>query len=155
MQKKTLKKWLSSRLAVSVVNTLDSHKKRILTIASLFGYLFDEHIRDKGLEVRLSKIMNLTENSNALTFPLIYHDLIWKEIEEQQRSGILVNLKDSILKMKNGEACQHDVKSLADSFVAVMPTYLFYDNKDVVKEDIVHLFESIKFIRGENSSEVT
>jgi hypothetical protein len=155
MQKKTLKKWLSSRVAVSVVNTLDNHKKRIVTIASLFGYLFDEHIRDKGLEVRLSKIMNLAENSSALTFPLIYHDLIWKEIEEQQLGGDLVSLKDNILKMKNDGIGQVDAKSLADLFVAVMPTYLFYDNKDVVKEDIIQLFESIKFIRGETTQLLT
>lgn len=155
MQKKTLKKWLSSRVAVSVVNTLDNHKKRIVTIASLFGYLFDEHIRDKGLEVRLSKIMNLAENSSALTFPLIYHDLIWKEIEEEQRDGELANLKGVVLKMKNDGIDQVDAKSLADLFVAVMPTYLFYDNKEAVKEDIIHLFESIKFIRGETSPQLT
>ena len=155
MQKKTLKKWLSSRVAVSVVNTLDNHAKRIVTIASLFGYLFDERIRNKDLEVRLSKIMNLAENSSALTFPLIYHDLIWKEIEEQQRGETLVSLKDNILKLKNDGVCQHDAKSLADLFLAVMPTYLFYDNKEAVKEDIVHLFESIKFIRGEPSLQLT
>lgn len=151
MQNKTLKNWISSRLAVSVVNTLDSHKKRILTIASLFGYLFDERVRDKALEVRLSKIMNLADNSNALTFPLIYHDLIWKEIEEQKSGRELVNLKNNILKLKSGEIGHCQAKSLANLFLALMPTYLFYDNKDVVKEDIAHLFESIKFIRGENS----
>ena len=151
MKKKTLKEWLPSRLTVSVVHALSNHKKRIITIASLFGYLFDEKDRDKALELRLSKIMNLADDSSALTFPLIYHNLIWREIEERQSGEALVLVKDSILKSKCKVICQRDAKSYADLFISIMPSYLFYDNTDVVREDIVHLFESIKFIRGEGT----
>lgn len=151
MKKKTLKEWLPNRVAVSVVQTLGHHKKRIVTIASLFGYLFDQKNRDKELEVRLSQIMNLANNSGALTFPLIYHNLIWKDIEERQLGETLTQIKNSILEKKHIGICQRDASSYAEQFISVMPTYLFYDNIDVVKQDMVHLFESIRFIRGYSS----
>lgn len=151
MKKKTLKEWLPNKVTVSVVNTMGNHKKRIVTIASLFGYIFDQKNRDKELEIRLSKIMNLADNASALTFPLIYHKLIWNDIENQKCGEELAYIKNSIIQNNKTGICERDAKNYADLFVTVMPTYLFYDNIDNVKEDIVHLFESIKFIRGEKS----
>lgn len=149
MKKKTLKEWFNFRVTISVIHGLDKQMKRLVTIASLYGYLFDEKKRDKDLETRIASIMNLSNNSNSLTLPLIYHNIIWKEIESRDTNSNLVNAKSIITNKK--EMGLFDARRYADLVISSMPAYLFYDSIDVVKEDITHMLISLPFINGERN----
>lgn len=148
-KKKTLRNWLNCRVTVPIVHTLDKRMKRIVAIASLFGYLFDEQKRDKDLELRLSKTMNLANNSASLTLPLVYHDLIWRSIEEDSN---ITEAKTRLTDKAERSITSQEAQKYAKIFVGAMPTYLLYDSPDVVLNDVIHLFESLPFILGTKSN---
>lgn len=141
----TIKEWLNGRVTVPYIHTLNRKMKRLVAIASLFGYVFDEQKRNKKVEERLSKIMNLSDHSNSLTLPMIYHGIIWGPIEKRNKNELL-KLKDTVnVRIKQGINSE-DAQTCANLLISILPAYLIYDTIDNVRQDVEHLFESLPFI---------
>ena len=146
MKNDIVRDWLNSRLTVPIVSHLNRKMKRLVTIASLFGYLFNRNEHNSELEERLTKIMNLSENSNAITFPLVYHSVIWESVEKQH-SQELHHVKLSVTKKIHKEKLSYeDLESCANLLISIIPSYLIYDTGNVIKQDFVHMLESLPFI---------
>lgn len=145
----TLKEWLNGRVTVPYLHTLNRKMKRLVAIASLFGYVFNEQKRNKKVEERLSKIMNLSDRSNSLTFPMVYHDLIWGPIEKRNKNELLNFKKTVNICMKKGLS-KEKARECANLLIEVLPAYLIYDTIDNVRQDVEHLFSSLPFILEEN-----
>lgn len=146
MNSETLNDWVNAKLTVPIVSQLNRKMKRLVTIASLFGYLFNRKEHNSVIEERLTKIMNLSDNSAAITFPLVYHSVIWQSIEKQHREEIK-NVKLNVTKkIRKKRPTVEDLESCASLLISIIPTYLIYDTSSVVKQDFVHLLESLPFI---------
>lgn len=146
MNSETLNDWVNAKLTVPIVSQLNRKMKRLVTIASLFGYLFNRKEHNSVIEERLTKIMNLSDNCAAITFPLVYHSVIWQSIEKQHREEIK-NVKLNVTKkIRKKRPTVEDLESCASLLISIIPTYLIYDTSSVVKQDFVHLLESLPFI---------
>ncbi len=146
MNSETLNDWINAKLTVPIVSQLNRKMKRLVTIASLFGYLFNRKEHNSVIEERLTKIMNLSDNCAAITFPLVYHSVIWQSIEKQHKQEIK-DVKLSVTKKIHKEKpTDEDLETCASLLISIIPTYLIYDTGNVVKQDFVHLLESLPFI---------
>ncbi len=146
MNSETLNDWINAKLTVPIVSQLNRKMKRLVTIASLFGYLFNRKEHNSVIEERLTKIMNLSDNCAAITFPLVYHSVIWQSIEKQHREEIK-NVKLNVTKKLHKEKLSYeDLESCANLLISIIPSYLIYDTGNVIKQDFVHMLESLPFI---------
>lgn len=145
MTEETITTWINHKVTIPFIGNLDKRMKRIVTIASLFGYLFNRRERNREIEIRLSKIMNLTNNPGSLTLPIIYHRLIWRDIDNRYKNT-LGNVKNKILLSKKKAISISEARQLANLFVLSMPEYLYYDTVDNIKSDVVHMIESLPYI---------
>lgn len=146
MNSETLNDWINAKLTVPIVSQLNRKMKRLVTIASLFGYLFNRKEHNSVIEERLTKIMNLSDNCAAITFPLVYHSVIWQSIEKQHREEIKNIRLNVTKKIHKKRPTDEDLESCANLLISIIPTYLIYDTGNVVKQDFVHLLESLPFI---------
>lgn len=152
MRDSKIKNWISDRVVVPTVQSMDKRMKRIVALASLFGYLFNRNQRNKDLELRLSKTMNLAVNSNSLTLPMLYHNLVWYKVEKRSNSQELINIRQKFAQEHQQTVSTEEAQKYASVLVSLMPACLFYDSLEIVRLDIIHLFESIPFIFGESKA---
>ncbi len=146
-EQQTLKEWLNSRITVSVVSALDTHMKRIVAVASLYGCLLDQKARNKDIETRLSKVMNLTSNANSLTLPMVYHRAIWRNVE-REHADTFQKIKQHFSQPAPVELSGEQAEKFAAILVTLMPTYLRYDTCDIIRRDCVSMLEAMPFILG-------
>lgn len=146
MNSETLNDWINAKLTVPIVSQLNRKMKRLVTIASLFGYLFNRKEHNSVIEERLTKIMNLSDNCAAITFPLVYHSVIWQSIEKQHKQEIKDVKLNVTKKIHKEKPTVEDLETCASLLISIIPTYLIYDTGNVVKQDFVHLLESLPFI---------
>lgn len=146
-EQQTLKEWLNSRITVSVVSALDTHMKRIVAVASLYGCLLDQKARNKEIETRLSKVMNLTSNAGSLTLPMVYHRAIWKNVE-REHADTFQRIKQHFTKPTASGLSLEEAEKFAAILVSLMPTYLRYDTCDIIRRDCVSMLEAMPFILG-------
>ena len=125
--------------------------RRIVALASLFGFLFNCRRRDKEMEMRLSKALDLASNSGSLTLPMVYHEMVWSSVERRS-TGQLRDIKKKFAGQRQHNVSNEEAQSYASVLVGHMPTCLFYDTAEVIKSDLIHLFESIPFILGEQKT---
>ena len=145
MTEETITTWISHKVTIPFIGNLDKRMKRIVAIASLFGYLFNRRERNKEIEIRLSKIMNLTNNPGSLTLPIIYHRLIWRDIDKRYKNT-LNSVRNKILQSRKKTISITEARQLANLFVLTMPEYLYYDTVDNIKSDVVHMIEALPYI---------
>ena len=146
MKKTTIAEWIGGNIAPPIVRTLDARMKRLVTIASLFGYVFNLKKRDTDVELRLSRVMDLTDNANSLTLPILHHDMIWKIAEKEGNTKALLKAKEIVAQAMSCNISDRDVQSCADIFINNLPPYLQYAGFDEIKVDIVQFFKSLPII---------
>jgi hypothetical protein len=149
MRDSIVKNWISDRVVVPTVQGLDKRIKRMVALASLFGFLFNRRHRSKELEMRLSKTMDLATNSSSLTLPMIHHEMVWDSVE-RRNPGEVRTIKKKFCVEQTHNVTNAEAKTYAQVLVGIMPTCLFYDSVEVILQDLIHLFESIPFILGES-----
>lgn len=143
MAHQKLTNWINRSVVAPAVSSLDARMKRIVTIASLVGFLFDKNRRSKVVEDRLSKIMNLAVKSNSLTLPLVYHQLFWCESNNYSQ---MREIKEEIAHTNLTGITEKEANSWASTIMGIMPSFMFYDTVENIRKDFVQLFESIPFI---------
>ncbi len=148
MREGTVKNWIGDRLVVPAVQGLDKRMKRIVALASLFGYLLKPAKRNKDLELRLSRTMDLAVDSSSLTLPMMYHDLVWHAAEKRSNARELIAIRKKFASDLQGSVSQEEANKYASVLLTFMPSCLLYDSEDTIRGDIIHLFESIPYILG-------
>lgn len=148
MTKATVAEWIGGNIAPPILRSLDRRMKRLVTIASLFGYVFNRQVRDKDLEDRLSKVMDLTDNSNSLTLPILYHNMIWKIAEKVGDTSAILHAKEIAAKLSKTELTEREVENCAEVFISNLPIYLQYDSFEQIKYDLLQFFKSVPLILG-------
>ena len=149
MRDSIVKNWISDRVVVPTVQGLDKRVKRMVALASLFGFLFNRRHRSKELEMRLSKTMNLAIIANALTLPMIHHEMVWDSVE-RRNPGEVRKIKKKFCVEQTQNVTSAEATTYARVLVGIMPTCLMYDTIEVILSDLIQLFESIPFILGES-----
>lgn len=146
MGKTKISDWIKTTVIVPRVSKLNRRMKRMVTIASLFGYIFNKKESNDAMVERLSKIMNLSNNCKAIVFPLIYHNLFWGSVERKHLQE-LTTIKINVTKKLHKETISNeDIDSCAKMLMSILPNYLLYDNFSVIRQDLAHLMESVPFI---------
>lgn len=151
MRDSTVKNWISEKVVVPTVQSLDKRMKRIVALASLFGFLFNRRAHNRDVEVRLSKTMNLAVNAKSLTLPMVYHEMVWDAVARQKPAEIRT-IKKKLAVEHQRNVSNEEAQSYASVLVGLMPACLFYDTVEVMRSDLIQLFESIPFILGETSA---
>lgn len=148
MRDSIVKNWIGDRVVVPAVQLMDKRMKRLVALASLFGFLFNRRQRSKELEMRLSKSMDLAVKADALTLPMLYHEMVWNPVERRSPQEVRT-IKKKFASEQQHSVTTEEAQSYATVLVGLMPTCLFYDTVENIRKDLIHLFESIPFILGE------
>lgn len=147
--------FLKIRLANFVKSLIQSklanETKRIIVLSSLAARI--ESITDPAQEVlhKLNTILHLCRDDKALMFPMYVSNVIWGS-----RDRININLQKSDIRIqelkeiKEHHLSETQIQIVASLIVKIIPEYLSYASKRMMRGDIILLLKQVVGIQQNN-----
>lgn len=139
----SIKSWFLKR-------TLPDQIKRMIFLSSLAAYIRDLHKPDKETLERLNDLLLLSSNVEALRLPMEIQSKIWGSFDVQrlQCDGIQCQ---SLRNFELKGLAKSEVRIVANRLIEHMPTWMKYQSKEGIRQDIYRLFLGLDIVLGKPS----
>lgn len=134
--------WLKASLNRLLYKALPRRIRRLVFIASVVGYLHDSVNVPDALIDKLNRLLNLAHDPNAIRFPIVIHNVIWRSLKEVSLAehGIVASsLKEYIKNLKTEE----EISQLADLLIENAPCWTLYEKPEVIEKELKVLLHAI------------
>lgn len=134
--------WLRASLNRLLYKALPRRIRRLVFIASVVGYLHDTVNVPDALIEKLNRLLNLAHDPNAIRFPIVIHNVIWrnlKEISLAEHGIVASSLKEYIKSLKTEE----EIAQLAELLVENAPCWTLYEKPEVIERDLKVLLQAM------------
>ena len=133
-----------SLLARLLQRLLPTTTKRMIFFSSFTAYVRDIHDPDAVLCAKLNDMFSLSENANALKFPMKVSPCIWGDLNVEGLSRI--GIRDSLVLGSDEKLAMAKKRIIAKHVVKEMPAWLQYDSNRAMTADIVRLLTTAENI---------
>lgn len=119
---------------------LSKENKRMIFLASLTAFIKDVHEPDAVMLAKINEMFSLSENNNALKFPMKVSPRIWGEFDltDLQRIGV----KDNLSEICNQRLVMSQKRMIARHVMKHTPMWLRYQSNRVMVDEIVKLLNT-------------
>lgn len=123
---------------------LPTTTKRMIFFSSFTAYIRDIHNPDAVLCAKLNDMFSLSENANALKFPMKVSPRIWGDLNVEGLNRI--GIRDSLVLGSDEKLAMAKKRIIAKHVVKEMPSWLQYDSNRAMTADIVRLLTTAENI---------
>ena len=117
---------------------LPARTKRLVFLASIFGYIKDtKEICDDTLE-KINRIMHLSRDNHSMSLPIVMKDVIWKDLKDVENEGI-TDFKKYILSL----AENNNVEMVVQTLINKAPCWTLYGDDKTITKDVKLLLKSM------------
>jgi len=119
---------------------LSKQNKRMIFLASLTAFIKDIHEPDAVMLAKINEMFSLSENNEALKFPMKVSPRIWGafDLSDLQRIGVTENLSE----VCNQRLGMSQKRMIARYVVKNTPAWLRYHSNRVMVDETVKLLNS-------------
>ena len=140
----TVQRKPSSLLGRLLARLLPTTTKRMIFFSSFTAYIRDIHDPDAVLCSKLNDMFSLSENANALKFPMKVSPRIWGDLNVEGLNRI--GIRDNLILGADEKLAMAKKRIIAKHVVKEMPSWLQYDSNRAMTADIVRLLTTAENI---------
>ena len=134
--------WLRASLNRLLYKALPRRIRRLVFIASVVGYLHDTVNVPDALIEKLNRLLDLAHDPNAIRFPIVIHNVIWRNLNEislAEHGIVASSLKEYIKNLKTEE----EIAQLTELLIENAPCWTLYEKPEVIERDLKVLLQAM------------